>query len=83
MTSHVEVSGNLVAKQNPASGEKVAEEVYELLQKNSLNIILIKWKINILLILTSLLIIVEYNHKGSSIRSSVNHSSLRIIPGDY
>ncbi|WP_426348001.1 type 1 glutamine amidotransferase domain-containing protein [Alloiococcus sp. CFN-8] len=33
MTSHVEVSGNLVTGQNPASAEKVAEEVYELLQR--------------------------------------------------
>ena len=33
MTFHVEVLGNLVTEQNPASGEKVAEEVYELLQK--------------------------------------------------
>ena len=32
MTAHVEGSGNLITGQNPASADKVAEEVYELLK---------------------------------------------------
>ncbi|WP_040214321.1 type 1 glutamine amidotransferase domain-containing protein [Clostridium polynesiense] len=37
MTSHVEVSGNLVTGQNPASADGVAEKVYEILENSPFN----------------------------------------------